>query len=277
MSSTAVLGYNSGYTSGLDSLGGVGGSDNQNEIEQFLELLIQELQQILSQSQGSGSGDDGVGGVGGGGSGGGASPASFAPPPAPAPVANTGGGSGGGGGAGGGGGSVGGVGGGGGGAGSGSGAPPTLSGGDAASQITQNLEQRYGLNAAQAAGVLGNLQQESGLQGDINQGGAKGAPSGNFADDNGNGWGLAQWGGARKQGEINYAHDHGLDPGSLQANIGYMDQELDTTYSKTISDIKNDSTPEQAALDWDKDFEQASDPQMQNRDQYAEQFFQQGL
>ncbi|TKC77968.1 hypothetical protein FAZ69_32340 [Trinickia terrae] len=154
---------------------------------------------------------------------------------------------------------------------------PTVSSSDPAKAIADNLEQKFGLNATQAAGVLGNLQQESGLQGDINQGGAKGAPSSNFADDNGNGWGLAQWGGTRKQGEIDYAKQNGLDPGSLQANIGFMDKELSTDYSKTISDIKNTSSTDQAAMVWDKDYELASDPQMANRDQYAQQFLQQGL
>ncbi|MEJ0003143.1 MAG: phage tail tip lysozyme [Pararobbsia sp.] len=143
--------------------------------------------------------------------------------------------------------------------------------------IAQNLEQTFGLTATQAAGVLGNLQQESGLQGNINQGGAKGAPSSNFADDNGNGWGLAQWGGTRKQGEIDYAKQHGLDAGSLQANIGFMDQELKTGYSQTITDIKKTTSVDQAALVWDQDYEQATDPQMGNRDQYAQQFLNQGL
>jgi hypothetical protein len=273
MSSTAVLGYNAGYSGGFDHVGGVGcagdagGTDN-TQLAQLLELLIEEIKQILDPSnQGSDSGDGGVGGVGGG------SPAYTAPP-------EFGGGGDAGAGAGAGGATSAGVtGSGGNGSGGGGSANtlPNVSGGDAQDQIAQDLKSRYGLNNAQIAGVLGNLQQESGLQGNINQGGAAGGPSGNFADDNANGWGLAQWGGARKQGEIDYAKQHNLDPGSLEANIGYMNQELDTTYSKTISDIKNTSTPEDAALVWDKDYEQASDPQMQNRDQYAEQFMAKGL
>jgi Phage tail lysozyme len=252
MSSTAIQGYNSRYMSGLDGTG-VDGGNNQSQLEQMLELLIEELQQILSGSDQNSDGGGGAGGIGG----------ASAPPPFEAPPSySSGGGAAGPSGVGGGGGDT---------------LPGNVSGGDAAQAISQDLKSRYGLNDAQAAGVLGNLQQESGLKGDINQGGAEGAPSNNFADDNGNGWGLAQWGGTRKQGEIDYAHQHGLDPGSLEANIGFMNQELDTTYSKTISDIKNTSTPEDAALAWDKDYELASDPQMGNRNQYAEQFFKQGL
>ncbi|WP_449306296.1 phage tail tip lysozyme [Paraburkholderia humisilvae] len=154
---------------------------------------------------------------------------------------------------------------------------PNISTSDPAKAIAEDLEQRYGLTATQAAGVLGNLQQESGLQGDVNQGGATGAPSSNDADDNGHGWGLAQWGGTRKQGEIDYANEHGLDPGSLQANIGFMNQELDGAYSKTITDIKKTNNVSDAAKVWDEDYEEATDPQMGNRVQYAQNFLDEGL
>lgn len=265
MSTTAISGGASSFMTDLGEIGGVGGSDN-SQLEQFLESLLEELQQILSQMNGGSDGGGSPPDIGGGS--GGAAPASFAPPTSSAFDAG-GGGGGGSSNVGGGSGSSGGSG--------DSGGVPSVTSSDPAKAIAQNLEQTFGLNATQAAGVLGNLQQESGLQGDINQGGAKGAPSSNFADDNGNGWGLAQWGGARKQGEISYAKQHGLDPGSLQANIGFMDQELKTDYSKTITDIKGATSTDQAALIWDKDYEQATDPEMSNRDQYAQQFASQGL
>ncbi|WP_175711877.1 phage tail tip lysozyme [Burkholderia ambifaria] len=271
MSTTAVQGYNAGYLNSIDDVGGIGGT-NESQLAQLLELLIEEIKQILDPSSQNSGDAGGVGGIGGG------TPSYSAPPAfagggggAPAGVSGGGGGHGGGG-------ASPGIGGGGsGGGGSHGNTLPTVSGGDAAHAIAQDLKSRYGLTDAQVAGVLGNLQQESGLQGNVNQGGAKGAPSGNFADDNANGWGLAQWGGTRKQGEINYAKEHGLDPGSLEANIGFMNQELDTTYSKTITDIKQTTTAEQAALVWDKDYEQATDPQMENRNKYAEQFLAQGF
>lgn len=272
MSTTAVQGYNAGYLNGIDDVGGSGGT-NESQLAQLLELLIEEIKQILDPSSQNSGDAGGVSGVGGG------TPSYSAPPAyaggggaAPAGVSGGGGGQGGGGAAPG----IGGGGSGGGGHGGGN-TLPNVSGGDAAHAIAQDLKSRYGLTDAQVAGVLGNLQQESGLKGNVNQGGATGAPSGNFADDNANGWGLAQWGGTRKQGEINYAKEHGLDPGSLEANIGFMNQELDTTYSKTITDIKQTTTADQAALVWDKDYEQATDPQMENRNKYAEQFLAQGL
>ncbi|WP_175717228.1 phage tail tip lysozyme [Burkholderia anthina] len=154
---------------------------------------------------------------------------------------------------------------------------PANTGGNAANAIADDLRSRYGLNDTQIAGALGNLKQESNLEPDVNQGGVEGGPSGNFADDNANGWGLAQWGGSRKQGEIAYANQHHLDPGSLDANIGFMNQELDGPYSQTISDLKNSTSVEQATQVWDADYEQATDPQMGNRLQYARNFEGEGL
>jgi hypothetical protein len=148
------------------------------------------------------------------------------------------------------------------------------SGGAPAQAIADNLRTTFGLNNTQIAGVLGNLQQESGLAPNVNQGGATGEPSSDNADDNQNGWGLAQWGGARKTGEIAYAQQNGLDPGSMQANLGFMDQELKGSYGDTITDLKQSSTAEGAALVWDQDYEKATAPNMTARNQYADQFVQ---
>jgi hypothetical protein len=152
---------------------------------------------------------------------------------------------------------------------------PTVSSNNAAQAVASDLEQRYGLTPTQAAGVLGNMQQESSMECNVNQGGRRGAPNGDCSG--GAGYGLAQWDGSRKQGEIDYAREHHLDPGSLQANIGFMNQELDGPYSKTIRDIKQTSTADQAARVWEQDYEQAGIPDMGNRDQYADAFLKQGL
>lgn len=152
---------------------------------------------------------------------------------------------------------------------------PTVSSNNAAQAVASDLEQRYGLTPTQAAGVLGNMQQESSMECNVNQGGNRGEPNGDCSG--GAGYGLAQWDGSRKQGEIDYAKEHHLDPGSLQANIGFMNQELDGPYSKTIRDIKQTSTADGAARVWEKDYEQAGIPDMGNRDQYADDFLRQGL
>ena len=153
--------------------------------------------------------------------------------------------------------------------------PKDVSNGNVAQAVAKDLKDRYGLNATQIAGVLGNMQQESGLLPNVNQGGQQGAPEGGFGG--GQAYGLAQWDGSRKQAEIDYAHKHGLDPGSLEANIGYMNQELDGDYSQTITDLKNTDTVEGATAVWEKDFEQAGVPEMGQRLEYAQNFLSQDL
>jgi hypothetical protein len=153
--------------------------------------------------------------------------------------------------------------------------PKDVSNGNVAQAVAKDLRERYGLNATQIAGVLGNMQQESGLLPNVNQGGQQGAPQGGFGG--GQAYGLAQWDGSRKQAEIDYAHKHGLDPGSLEANIGYMNQELDGEYSQTITDLKNSNTVEEATAAWEKDFEQAGQPEMGQRLEYAQSFLSQNL
>ncbi|WP_027793947.1 phage tail tip lysozyme [Paraburkholderia acidipaludis] len=263
MSGLALQSAGIGSIDGVDGIGGVDGGNSTNQIIQLLEELIQEMEEMLDlSSQSSG---------GGGGGSSAPAPTSFATDPASGSGGGGGGGSGGGG-------ATSGVGGDGStSGGSNSGTLPTNLTGNFAQDLTQDLESRYGLNSTQVAGVLGNLQQESGLQTDINQGGATGGPSSNFADNNENGWGVAQWGGQRKAAEISYAQQNGVNSGSEQAQIGFINQELDTDYSNTVTDLKGATTTGQAAQIWDQDYEQASDPQMGNRDQYAQQFLSEGL
>jgi hypothetical protein len=137
---------------------------------------------------------------------------------------------------------------------------------DVAEQYIANLQKDFGLTRAQASGIVANLWHESGgMNSGINQGGKIGAPSSNMADDNGNGYGIAQWGGSRKQGLIDYANQHGLDPSSQAANYGFLKQELQTSYSSSISAVKGTSSAEAATQAFANAFEQPSDPQMASR------------
>src|SRR5437763_3994054 len=65
-----------------------------------------------------------------------------------------------------------------------------------------------GLNDTAAAGVMGNMSQESSLN--------PATPGG----------GLMQWIGSRWKALVNYAHSQGLDPNSEKAQVGYFFQEL---------------------------------------------------
>ncbi len=88
---------------------------------------------------------------------------------------------------------------------------------------------------------------------------------------------MAQEGGSRKTGEEAYAAQNGEAAGSMSAQLGFIDQELNTTYHQTVTDMQSATSLDQATQDWDTDFEQASDPQMGSRDQYAQQALNQGL
>lgn len=135
-----------------------------------------------------------------------------------------------------------------------------------ADAYVSNLQHDFGLTRDQAAGIVANLWHESGgMNSGINQGGAIGAPSSNMADDNGNGYGIAQWGGSRKQGLIDYAHEHGLDPSSQAANYGYLKQELETSESGAISAVKSTNSAQAATVAFCDVFEKPSDPEMASR------------
>src|SRR5690348_13112136 len=54
---------------------------------------------------------------------------------------------------------------------------PSVSSNNAAQAVASDLEQRYGLTPTQAAGVLGNMQQESSMECNVNQGGSRGEPN----------------------------------------------------------------------------------------------------
>lgn len=135
-----------------------------------------------------------------------------------------------------------------------------------AQQWVSHLQQDLGISESQAKGIVANLWHESGgMNSGINQGGQIGAPSSNNADDNANGYGIAQWGGVRKEGLINYANEHGIDPSSQAANYGYLVQELRGSQSSALSAVKGTSSPEEATKAFCDAFEKPSDPQLQSR------------
>jgi Phage tail lysozyme len=142
-----------------------------------------------------------------------------------------------------------------------------------AAQYIANLQKDFGLTKEQARGIVANLWHESnGMNSGVNQGNTYGGPSGNNADDNANGFGIAQWGGVRKEGLIKYAKENGLDPSSQAANYRYLKQELSGEFSSVISAVKNTTTSEEALSVFCKQFEKPSDPQMQARSQILSSF-----
>lgn len=141
-----------------------------------------------------------------------------------------------------------------------------------ATKLVDHLQKELGITKNQAVGIVGNLMHESaGLNPGMNQGMRIGEPSKNMADDNGNGYGLAQWGGVRKQGLIDLAAKEGIPASSEKANVDYLVHELKGDYSGVIDALKTTKSVQAATESIASNYEKPSDPQMQSRLDYANQ------
>lgn len=104
-----------------------------------------------------------------------------------------------------------------------------------------------GLAPHQAAGLVGNLQAESGK--DLTPWGPTG--------DNGTAWGTAQWRGDRLAGLKDLAAKNGQDYRSIEAQQAWMRHELDTTENGAYKALQSAGSPEEAARIWDQHYERS--------------------
>ena len=86
-----------------------------------------------------------------------------------------------------------------------------------------------------AAGIVGNLVQESGVNPTVNPG------------DSGTAHGIAQWRGDRWSGLQNYAKQNKGSAADLNTQLGYLDYELRNKYGDTYQKLMNARTPGDAA------------------------------
>lgn len=115
-----------------------------------------------------------------------------------------------------------------------------------------------GLSAEQAAGILGNFQQESSFDPAIIQGG--GTADQNYTMVNGVGFGIAQWTFTARQAPLQALANktsRGINDLSLQ--LDFLWQELNTTHSGALASLKAETTPERAAYVFHRDFEGSAD------------------
>ncbi|MES2743747.1 MAG: phage tail tip lysozyme [Pseudomonadota bacterium] len=135
-------------------------------------------------------------------------------------------------------------------------------------KLVGHLQKELGITENQAKGIVANLTHESaGLNPGMNQGMKIGDPSANMADDNANGFGLAQWGGVRKEALIKLAGDQNIPASSEKANVDYLVKELKEPGA--LDDLKRTSSTEDATVSFCNTFERPSDPQMASRLEYA--------
>jgi hypothetical protein len=125
-------------------------------------------------------------------------------------------------------------------------------------QIMHTLTHDYGLSPAGAAGVVGNMKQENGLSTATNSGGV----------------GLCQWIGSRSREEHQFAHQQGLSPNSVKAQVGFMMHELHRDYQPLLKHLKTTNNPQSAALAFSKQYERPGKPQNHTRMRYAQEALQ---
>lgn len=114
-----------------------------------------------------------------------------------------------------------------------------------------------GLTPAQAAGVVGNLVQESNADPSKHQLGG------------GPGYGLAQWGGSRLNDLKKFAAKEGKQISDLGAQVDFMLHELNTTEKSALNAVKNTMTASGAAAAFELGFERAGKPNTENRQDQA--------
>lgn len=115
-----------------------------------------------------------------------------------------------------------------------------------------------GLTAEQAAGVMGNFQQESGHDPAVIQGGAIAGPD--YIPVNKVGFGIAQWTFTARQAPlVALAQSSGRKVIDLSLQLDFLWQELNTTHAKSLDTLKAETTPERAAYVFHRDFEGSAD------------------
>jgi len=122
-----------------------------------------------------------------------------------------------------------------------------------------NYLKSMGYSDAQAAGIMGNLIAESGLNTNAYNpaGGGQGA------------YGLAQWRGARQTALRQYAASRGTDQSDYATQLAFIDQEFKTTEKAAGNAFSSARTPEEAANVFFTKYERANDSSGPKRAAYA--------
>ena len=134
-----------------------------------------------------------------------------------------------------------------------------------------------GYSKEAAAGVLGNIEAESGFNADL------------IEQGNGIGFGLCQWSFGRRDQLEAYAASKGVDPSDVNTQIefligeitpgggadGYASYQLVTYNGYSPDDWKNATTPEDAAIAFCWSFERPGIPRMDVRTEAARKYYEQ--
>src|SRR5699024_1819203 len=93
-----------------------------------------------------------------------------------------------------------------------------------------NYLRGQGFSEASASAILGNMQQESGVKGDVVQNGLKYDESTALSSVNGYGIGLIQWDGARRAELVKYAKEQGKEWSDISLQLEFLMKEMTSGY-----------------------------------------------
>lgn len=121
------------------------------------------------------------------------------------------------------------------------------------------LTTQEGMSPKAASAVIGNVYQESKFS---------------TSSDSGTYYGLMQWGNDRRTGLNNYAASTGTTPDDINAQLGYMHQELqDPYYARVIPKMEAASSVKEASHIWQSIYEGAAGQETQLRVDAAQAFY----
>lgn len=121
-----------------------------------------------------------------------------------------------------------------------------------------NFFMQKGLTLAQAAGIVGNMQQESGLKPDIEQGGR--IVDENYTPINGVGFGLVQWTFTARQKPLqDFIAGMGVPITDLSGQLGFVWEELNTGWLGTLNKLRAIDDPVEAAVLVHNEYEISAD------------------
>ena len=134
-------------------------------------------------------------------------------------------------------------------------------------RLMADLMRDFGLTQAQAAGVVGNLDHESGGFATLQE-------IDPMVEGSRGGYGYAQWTGPRRRAFEAWAADNGLDPASYEANYGFLRHELTATPEGAVVDkLRGVNSPDEAATVFSETFLRPGIPHMGSRVARAGKYF----
>lgn len=111
----------------------------------------------------------------------------------------------------------------------------------------------------QAAGILGNLAQESGF-------------NPRAVGDGGAAVGLAQWRGPRRAALMDFATKSNRDPNAMETQLDFLVDELQGSERRALDSLVSAKTPEEAAIAFSRDYERPGKPNNERRVGLAQRF-----